>query len=149
MHIKKINNNTYQIKIFKIIDIYNMSYLKELTTNIIKKLKKKNKLKKEIEIDIYPDHYETIIILKDYRKLINLSNTTEVKINIHTDTIFLYQIDFPNEFNYNGTVYYYQNKYYLKIKDITKEKYFYLKEHSILIFKDTSKIVEEGIKIKI
>ena len=149
MHIKKINNNTYQIKIFKIIDIYNMSYIKELTTNIIKKLKKKNKLKKEIEIDIYPDHYETIIILKDYRKLINLSNTTEVKINIHTDTIFLYQIDFPNEFNYNGTVYYYQNKYYLKIKDITKEKYFYLKEHSILIFKDTSKIVEEGIKIKI
>lgn len=149
MHIKKINNNTYQIKIFKRIDIYNMSYLKELTTNIIKKLKKKNKLKKEIEIDIYPDHYETIIILKDYRKLINLSNTTEVKINIHTDTIFLYQIDFPNEFNYNGTVYYYQNKYYLKIKDITKEKYFYLKEHSILIFKDTSKIVEEGIKIKI
>lgn len=149
MHIKKINNNTYQIKIFKIIDIYNMSYLKELTTNIIKKLKKKNKLKKEIEIDIYPDHYETIIILKDYRKLINLSNTTEVKINIHTDTIFLYQIDFPNEFNYNGTVYYYQNKYYLKIKDITKEKYFYLKEHSILIFKDTSKIIEEGIKIKI
>ena len=93
MNIKKIDANNYQIKILKKIDINNIPYLKELTTNIIKKIKENNKLRKDIVLNIYPSTYETIIILKDYYKLKNLSNITEVKINIHTDTIFLYQIE--------------------------------------------------------
>lgn len=149
MNIKKIDNNSYQIKILKKINIYNMTLLKELTTSIIKKIKNKNKLKKEIVLDVYPSNYETIIILKDYHKLINITNTTDVKINIHTDTTFLYQIDYPTNTSYNGIIYYYKDKYYLKIKNITKEKYLYLSENSLLTFKDTDKIIEEGIKIKV
>lgn len=149
MNIKKIDANNYQIKILKKIDINNIPYLKELTTNIIKKIKKNNKLRKDIVLNIYPSTYETIIILKDYYKLKNLSNITEVKINIHTDTIFLYQIEYPTNENYNGIIYYYQDKYYLKLKNITKEKHLYLTEHSLLTFQDTNRIVKDGIKIKI
>lgn len=145
--IKKENNNTYQIKIYEEINIKNINILKEISKEIINKIKKKYSLKKEIVIDIYPSIYETIIELKDYNRLIDISNLTEIKINIHTDTIFLYEIDYPTK--YKGIVYYYKNKYYLKINTISKKEYLYLSEHSKLLYKDNDKIIDNGLKIKI
>ena len=89
--IKKIDNNFYEIKILTFINIYNINALEEAIKTIITKTKKKYHLKKEIIIDIYPSEYETIVILKDYNKHLTINNDTEVKINIHTDTVFLYQ----------------------------------------------------------
>lgn len=145
--IKKENNNTYKIKIYEEININNINILKDISKEIINKIKKKYHLRKEIVLDIYPSIYETIIELKDYNKLIDISNLTEVKINIHTDTIFLYEIDYPTK--NKGIVYYYNNKYYLKIKKISKKEYLYISEHSKLIYKDNDKILDKGLKIKI
>ena len=148
--IKNINKNTYEIKIYKYLNIYNIDILQEIIKNIIIKIKKKNQLKQQLVFDIYPSNYETIILLEDYNPLINISNTTEVKVNIHTDTTFLYEIDYPiNNNNLQGDIYYYKNKFYLKIKDIDKNNYLYLSEYSKLIYKNTDKILEEGLKIKI
>jgi len=148
--IKKKEKNTYEIKIYEYINIYNMSLLQETIKKIIKKIKKKNKLRKLLVLDIYPSTYETIIILKDYNKLIDITNNTEAKINIHTDTIFLYEIDYPNiNIKYKGIVYYYNNKYYLKVKDINKNNYLYLTEYSNIIYEDTDKILDKGLKINI
>lgn len=150
MIIKKEEENTYIIKIYESLNIYNINSLEETIKNIINKIKKKNKLRKELVLDIYPNTYETIIILKDYNKLINITNNTDVKINIHTSTTFLYEIDYPNiNIKYNGKIYYYNNKYYLKIKDITKEEYLYLTEYSKIVYEDTDIILEEGLKINI
>ena len=150
MIIKKDNENTYKIKIYESLNIYNINSLEETIKTIINKIKKKNKLRKELILDIYPSTYETIIILKDYNKLINITNNTEVKINIHTDTTFLYEINYPNaNKEYNGKVYYYNNKFYLKVNDISKEEYLYLTEYSKVIYEDTDKILEEGLKINI
>ncbi len=148
--IKKEDKNTYQIKIYKYLDIYNIDILQNTIKDIIKKIKKKNKLRKQLVLDIYHSKYETIIMLKDYNKLLNISNITEVKINIHTDTTFLYEIDYPiiNN-NLQGEIYYYKKKFYLNIKNINKDNYLYLSEYSNLIYKDTNKILEEGLKIKI
>ena len=145
--IKKINNSTYQIKIYEKININDINKLKDISKEIINKLKKKYSLKKEIILDIYPSIYETIIELKDYNRLIDISNLTEVKINIHTDTIFLYEIDYPTK--YKGIVYYYKKKYYLKINNISKKEYLYLSEYSQITYKDNDKILDNGLKIKI
>ena len=144
--IKKENNNTYQIKIYEEININNINKLKDIIKEIIKKIKKKYFLRKEIVLDIYPSNYETIIELKDYNKLINITNFTELKINIHTDTIFLYEIDYPTK--YKGTIYYYKNKYYLKINNISEKEYLYLSEYSKLLYKDNDKILDNGLIIK-
>ena len=146
--IKKENNNTYQIKIYEEININNINKLKDIIKEIIKKIKKKYFLRKEIVLDIYPSTYETIIELKDYNKLINISNFTELKINIHTDAIFLYEIDYPTNNKYKGTVYYYKSKYYLKINNLPKKEYLYLSEYSKLIYKDNDKILDNGLIIK-
>ena len=149
MIIKKEDKNTYQIKIYKYLDIYNIDILQSTIKDIIKKIKKKYHLRKEVVIDIYPSNYETIIILKDYNKLLNTINITDVKINIHTSTTFLYEIDYPLIKDIKGTIYYYNNKFYLKINDIAKDNYLYLSENSKLIYNDTEKILEEGLKINI
>ena len=149
MIIKKEDKNTYKIKIYKYLDIYNIDILQSTIKDIIKKIKKKYHLRKEVVIDIYPSNYETIIILKDYNKLLNTINITDVKINIHTSTTFLYEIDYPLIKDIKGTIYYYNNKFYLKINDIAKDNYLYLSENSKLIYNDTEKILEEGLKINI
>ncbi len=147
--IKKENINTYQIKIYEEININDINILKDISKEIINKIKKKYFLKKEIVLDIYPSKYETIIELSDYNRLIYITNETKVKINIHTSTTFLYEIDYPINNKYNGIVYYYKNKYYLKIKEISQKDYLYLSEYSKLIYKDTNKILDNGLKIKI
>lgn len=149
MIIKKEDKNTYQIKIYKYLDVYNIDILQSTIKDIIKKIKKKYYLRKEIVLDIYPSDYETIIILRDYNKLINTLNITDVKMNIHTNTARLYEIDYHFIKDIKGTTYYYNNKFYLKIENITKEDYLYLSENSKRIYTDTEKILEEGIKINI
>ena len=149
--ITKIEKNSYIIKILDKINIYNPIILKEISKKIINKIRKKNILIKHIIIEVYPSKYETIIELKDYNKLINFTNEIEVKINIHTDTILLYKIDYLiiKDLKYNGNIYYYKNNFYLKINNIEEKDYVKLSELSNIVYKNTEKIIENGLKIKI
>lgn len=147
------DTNVYQIKLLgQFINIYNKDVLEEITKKIITKIHKKNKLKKIINLNFYLDeNYGTIIILKDYNKLISLNNETEVKITIHTNTPFLYKTDYFNINNNNinkHNIYYYDNNFYLEIKNnINKKEYLNILEKSEIIYEDTYDIINKGIKI--
>lgn len=153
MIINKINNS-YIIKLLKTdIDIYNPIELEKLTTKILKKINKNNKLKKLIVLEIYQDiNYGIIIKLNDYHKFININNEIEVKINIHPNSNFLYKIDYfnintknPNNIN----IYYYQNNFYIEIKKaINKKEYLNIIEQSEIIYEE-DEIITNGIKINI
>lgn len=154
MIISKIEDkNNYLIKIInKKIDIYNPKELEEITREILKKIAKKDKLKNLVILEIYPNNmYGTIVILKDYYKLIMINNDIEVKISIHTDTPFLYKIDY---FNINKldieNIYYYKNNFYLEIKEnINKEEYLDILENSEVVYETSEEIITNGIKINI
>ena len=154
MIINKIeNNNSYLIKLLGVvIDIYDRDYLEEITKNIITKINKKNKLRNLIILEFYIDKkYGTIVILKDYNKLIDINNEKEVKITIHTDTPFLYKIDYfdikDNNLD-NLNIYYYKRNFYLEIKnDIPLLKYLEILENSEIIYEDSYSIINNGIKI--
>ena len=108
------NSNEYIIKLLdKKIDIYNPVLLEKLTEKMLKKILKNNTLKKLIILDIYTDkNYGTIIILKDYNKLVNLIDELEVKIHIHIDSIFLYKVNNLNITKLNNkNIYYYKNNF--------------------------------------
>lgn len=154
MIISKIEDkNNYLIKIInKKIDIYNSKELEEITKEILKKITKKDKLKNLVILEIYQNNmYGTIVILKDYYKLIMVNKEIEVKISIHTDTPFLYKIDY---FNINkldkGNIYYYQNNFYFEIKeDIDNEEYLNILEEAEVIYENSEEIITNGIKINI
>ena len=154
MIINKIkNNNSYLIKLLGVVvDVYNRDSLEEITKNIITKINKKNKLRNLIILEFYIDKkYGTIVILKDYNKLIDINNEKEVKITIHTDTPFLYKIDYfdikDNNLD-NLNIYYYKRNFYLEIKnDIPLLKYLEILENSEIIYEDSYSIINNGIKI--
>lgn len=143
--IKLLDNN---------IDIYNREDLEEITKKIYKKIIKKNKLNNLILLEFYVDKlYGIIIILKDYKKLITFNDEIEIKITIHTDTPFLYKIDYLDIKKYKlekENIYYYENNFYLQIKsDLSKRKYFNILELSEIIYENSYEIINKGIKINI
>lgn len=150
MIINKIKNtNSYEIKLLeKHINIYNKKEIEEITKKIINKINKKSKLKKAIILEFYLNKkYGTIIILKELNKTIPQNNETEVKIIIHTDTIFLYKIDYFNIQN-NKNIYYYQGNFYTEIKEtINKKNYLDILENSEIVYEDSYNIIDKGIKI--
>lgn len=149
MMIKRIDKNYYEIKIYKKIDFQNIFILKELTKKIVRKINRKYKLRNEIDIEIYPSNFLTILVLKDYNNIVNKTNKQLLKINVYTDTIFLYEIDYFDISLHYGNIYFYDNKFYLNLKEITKKEYLYLSEHSHLIYQNTEKIIKNGLKINI
>ncbi len=147
------NSNEYIIKLLdKKIDIYNPVVLEKLTEKMLKKILKNNTLKKLIILDIYTDkNYGTIIILKDYNKLVNLIDELEVKIHIHIDSIFLYKVNNLNITKLNNkNIYYYKNNFYIEVKENTNIKdYLPLLEEEEIIYEYSDEIINKGIKINI
>lgn len=147
------NSNEYIIKLLdKKIDIYNPVLLEKLTEKMLKKILKNNTLKKLIILDIYTDkNYGTIIILKDYNKLVNLIDELEVKIHIHIDSIFLYKVNNLNITKLNNkNIYYYKNNFYIEVKENTNIKdYLPLLEEEEIIYEYSDEIINKGIKINI
>lgn len=147
------NSNEYIIKLLnKEIDIYNPVVLEKLTEKMLKKILKNNTLKKLIILDIYTDkNYGTIIILKDYNKLVNLIDELEVKIHIHIDSIFLYKVNNLNITKLNNkNIYYYKNNFYIEVKENTNIKdYLPLLEEEEIIYEYSDEIINKGIKINI
>lgn len=150
MIIDKIDNKKYIIKLLnKQVNIYNKHEIEELTKNIIKKLKKIIKIKSLIILDIYQDiNYGIIIILSEKSKYIK--KEIEIKINIHTDTPFLYKIEYYNAINIKGNLYYYKKNFYLELENILeKDKYYNILEQSEIIYETSLDIINNSIKIKI
>lgn len=152
MIINKIDNY-YIIKLPSIkIDIYNPDSLEDITKRIILKISKTNKLNNCIHLEFYLNNqYGTIIKLKDYKSPFIITNDKTVKITIHTDTPFLYQIDYfdikKNKLK-NKNIYYYKNKFYLELKeDINLKDYLNLLESSEIIYEETTDIIDKAIKI--
>ena len=147
------NSNEYIIKLLdKKIDIYNPVVLEKLTEKMLKKILKNNTLKKLIILDVYTDkNYGTIIILKDYNKLVNLIDELEVKIHIHIDSIFLYKVNNLNITKLNNkNIYYYKNNFYIEVKENTNIKdYLPLLEEEEIIYEYSDEIINKGIKINI
>lgn len=153
MIISKLDKNTYQIKLpEQIIDIYNPEKIKDITKKIIKKINSKENLYGLAIIEIFQDiNYGTIIEIKIIKKIFYSKNELEVKITIHTNTTFLYKIDyFDITKNTNNKIYYYQNNFYLEInKQINKRKYLNILEKAEIIYNDTYQIITSGLKIKV
>ncbi len=155
MIIELLENNNYLIKMPSInIDVYDREELAKITEKIYKKIIKKKKLNNLIILDFYINkNYGTIIILKNYAKFLNISDEIEVKITIHTDTPFLYKMDYFDIKNNNlekENIYYYKNNFYLEIKDnISQDKYLNILELSDLVCDESYYIINHGIKIKV
>jgi len=150
MIINKIDNY-YIIKLLnKQINVYNPIDLEDITKKIIHKINTSNKLKNNIHLTFYLDNnYGTIIKLEDYKSSFTLNNDKTVKITIHTDSNFLYELDyfdikkFPKQ-----KIYYYKNKFYLKINEnLNTKDYYKLLELSKVIYEDTASILDKAIKI--
>lgn len=152
MIINKIDNY-YIIKLPNTkINIYNRDELEKLTKKTILKINKKYKLNNSIHLEFYiNNHYGIIIKLKDYKSPFIIKNNKTVKITIHTDAIFLYQIDYLDikEINIkNKNIYYYKNKFYMETEEnINNYNYIKLLELSKVIFEETLDIIDKGIKI--
>ena len=134
------------------IDIYNQDELEELTKRIILKINKNYKLNNSINLEFYiNNNYGIIVKLKDYKSPFIIKNDKTVKITIHTDSIFLYQIDYIDikKINIkNKNTYYYKNKFYIEVdKDINTNDYIKLLELSEVVFEETIDIIDKGIKI--
>ena len=153
MIISQISKDNYQIKLpSKIINIYDHTEIQNITKKVIKKINKHSKLYGLAILEIYQDiNYGTIIEIKNIKKIFSSKDELEIKITIHTDTPFLYKIDyFDITKNNKDNIYYYQNNFYLELnKPINKRKYLDFLEKSEILFNDTYKIINEGLKIKV
>ena len=153
MIISQISKDNYQIKLpSKIINIYDHNEIQNITKKVIKKINKHNKLYGLAILEIYQDiNYGTIIEIKNIKKTFLPKDELEIKITIHTDTPFLYKIDyFDITKNNKDNIYYYQNNFYLELnKPINKRKYLDILEKSEIIYNDTYKVINEGLKIKV
>lgn len=152
MIITKINNS-YIVKLLgEKINIYDTSELEDITKKIILKINKNYKIKNCIHLEFYiNENYGTIIKLTDYDSLFTNKKEKTVKITIHTDTTFLYEI---NYFNIDknkipkSKIYYYKNKFYLEINsEISLKDYLNILESSEIIYENTEVILDKGIKI--
>ena len=126
MIISQISKDNYQIKLpSKIINIYDHTEIQNITKRVIE--------------------------IKNIKKIFSSKDELEIKITIHTDTPFLYKIDyFDITQNNKDNIYYYQNNFYLELnKPINKRKYLDILEKSEILYNDTYKVINEGLKIKV
>ena len=153
MIISQISKDNYQIKLpSKIINIYDHTEIQNITKKVIKKINKHSKLYGLAILEIYQDiNYGTIIEIKNIKKIFSSKDELEIKITIHTDTPFLYKIDyFDITKNNKDNIYYYQNNFYLELnKPINKRKYLDILEKSEILYNDTYKIINDGLKLKV
>lgn len=102
------------------------------------------KIEENYHINLYINYSYGIVL-----ELVKLENsdydedTISIELNILDDKLFLYEIDDPLGFT-NNEIYYYDNKYYLNIKEFDIK----LLERANIIYDDTVyKILGKGVRI--
>ncbi len=132
------------------VNLHNEKELEKLITKIIEKITTKEDLNNVIDFHFYQNNnYGTIIKVNHYQIPILPNDDKTVKITIHTNTLFLYKIDYMNiKKSDQKSIYYYKGNFYLEIKDNIKEKnYLNLLELSDVIYEESYDIISAGIKI--
>ena len=153
MIIKNIDKNNYLIKIFnKFIDIYDKDEIEELVRKVFSKIMKKEKIHGDAIVNIYVNDNYGIIIKIEVDNNCYYSDELDLKIIMHLNNNFLFEIDYFNlkELNIkNQNIYYYNDKFYLEIVNPIDNKDL-LKLSDFIFFKmdDTINIINKGIKIK-
>lgn len=152
MIINKIDN-IYIVKILNTnINLYSKEELEQIAKQIIFKINKNYKFQNTIHLEFYQNkNYGTIIKITDYNTSFIDNKEKTVKITIHTETHFLYKLDYfsikhKNTIKHN--IYYYKKNFYLEIEnDIPLKDYLNILESSEVIYEDTDLIIDKAIKI--
>ena len=152
MIINKIDN-FFLIKLLDLtVDTKNQEMLEEIVRQIIEKIMVNNKLNNYLSLDFYiDDNYGTIVKLSHYKSPFFLNDEKTVKIIVHTNTAFLYKIDYlaiKDNHQDKQNIYYYHDNFYLEIKNsIDRKDYLNILEASEIIYEDTYDILDKGIKL--
>ena len=132
------NGDLYIIYIYKShdIDIFNYDAISFLLKKVFNKLKTKYNLKGLCNVDIYlNDEYGMIMEIKNIDRDLEYF---DIKVCFHLDSLFLNEIAYTYNNDYDE-IYYYNDKYYtIYNKNID----------SNVIYKDVLTIINKGIKIK-
>ncbi|MBQ6495262.1 MAG: hypothetical protein IJI49_04600 [Bacilli bacterium] len=132
------NGDLYIIYIYKShdIDIFNYDDISFLLKKVFNKLKTKYNLKGLCNVDIYlNDEYGMIMEIKNIDRDLEYF---DIKVCFHLDSLFLNEIAYTYNNDYDE-IYYYNDKYYtIYNKNID----------SNVIYKDVLTIINKGIKIK-
>ena len=132
------NGDLYIIYIYKShdIDIFNYDEISFLLKKVFNKLKTKYNLKGLCNVDIYlNDEYGMIMEIKNIDRDLEYF---DIKVCFHLDSLFLNEIAYTYNNDYDE-IYYYNDKYYtIYNKNID----------SNVIYKDVLTIINKGIKIK-
>lgn len=101
------------------------------------------KLDSSYMINIYINYIYGIVVELLKTNIDYDDDTINIKLSIMDDKLFLYEIDDPLTY-LNNEIYFYDNKYYLNIKDIDIK----LLEYASVIYDDmVYKILGRGVKI--
>lgn len=101
------------------------------------------KLDSSYMINIYINYIYGIVVELLKTNIDYDDDTINIKLSIMDDKLFLYEIDDPLSY-LNNEIYFYDNKYYLNIKDIDIK----LLEYASVIYDDmVYKILGRGVKI--
>ena len=152
MIINKIDN-IYIVKILNTnINLYSKEELEQIAKQIIFKINKNYKFQNTIHLEFYQNkNYGTIIKITDYNTPFIDNKEKTVKITIHTETHFLYKLDYfniKNKKKHKHNIYYYKKNFYLEIEnDIPLKDYLNILESSEVIYEDTDLIIDKAIKI--
>jgi len=155
----KITENNFIAKIsndvVENIDIFDIDEVEEFIKNLFTTFLKRQKIKGEVELNIYIDNnYGMIVDIKNEEDFV-FDDEIDIKIIFHLNNAFLYEIDYfdilENTNIKDANIYFYNNKFYLElIDDIDKKDYIKLLEASNIIWDNEGfKIVNKGVKLTI
>lgn len=133
-----------------------LSYIEEYFREIFLKIKQKYNIELSgfYFVNVYIDLINGIILEIEEEQLEFIEyydDAIDMKIVIHQEE-FLYEtsdvLNLPNDFKKNFNIYYYQNRWYLKLKNKMDDNVWYqILEYTKIIYKGTNWIIKYGKKM--
>ena len=134
------DGDIYIVKLYKNkmrdIDIYNIEDISALFSDILAKLRIKYKIIGFCVIDVFVNELYGMIV--EINNIDKYGSDLDVKIKFHIDTLFMIEVNWY-DIDYYEDCYLFDDKYYSTYKDMIDSK---------VLYRDTYRIIKEGIKIK-